>query len=397
MHLSSLSLEQFRSYTTLSLEIPPQGLRVVGPNASGKSTLLESVLLLATLKGSRSANERELVRRGSGEEFGLPPFARVSGTVITGQEQRELQIALQVDPETRSARKSVSVDGVSRRVLDAVGLLKVVSFAPEDVSLLAGPPAQRRRYLDVMLSQVDRRYLRALSRYVRVLSQRNGLLRALSRDRASPNAPATLSQLAFWDDEVIAAGATVIAHRLLAVSNIDRLANARFGHLAEGSLSVTYQSNVATDGLHGYATGTNADDLGLVVAREWTQQLASVRAEEVRRGLSLLGPQRDDFSAAIDDMDVGIYGSRGQQRLSVVALKLAEADLMRREAMEPPTVLLDDVFSELDGERAEQLIGTLSDLGCQLIVTATERERLSTSSLSALPWFQTRDVVREPV
>ncbi|HEV2108539.1 MAG TPA: DNA replication and repair protein RecF [Thermomicrobiales bacterium] len=396
MHLSSLSLEQFRSYTALSLEIPPQGLRVIGPNASGKSTLLESVLLLATLKGARSANERELVCRGSGEEFGLPPFARVGGTVITRQEQLELQIALQVDPETRSARKTVSVDGVSKRVLDAVGLLKVVSFSPEDVSLLAGPPAQRRRYLDVMLSQVDRRYLRALSRYVRVLSQRNGLLRALSRDRASPNAPATLSQLAFWDDEVIAAGATVIAHRLLAVSNIDGLANARFGQIAEGSLSATYRSNVVTDGMHRYAIGTNADDLGLVVAREWTQQLASVRAEEIRRGLSLLGPQRDDFSLAIDDMDVGVYGSRGQQRLSVVALKLAEADLMRREAMEPPTVLLDDVFSELDGERAEHLIGTLSALGCQLIVTATERERLSTSSLSALPWFQTRAVVREP-
>jgi DNA replication and repair protein RecF len=397
MHLSSVTLEQFRSYRMLTVDIPRQGLRVVGPNASGKSTLLESILLLATLKGARASNERELVRHGSGQEFGVPPFARVAGRIVTRQGEYDLQIALQVDEHSGSAKKTVRVDGVPKRVLDTVGLLKVVSFSPEDVGLIGGPPAQRRRYLDVMLSQLNERYLRALSRYGRILGQRNGLLRTLNRDRVSPDAPAARSQLAFWDEEVIAAGAVIVSHRLAAVRKLAELARDRFTRLAEGRMTVSYQSNVVSIGVEEHANGMSPDDLGRIIAREWAEQVGTVRAEEIRRGTSVLGPQRDDFTVSVGDMDIGLYGSRGQQRLSVVALKLAEADMMREVAMEPPTVLLDDVFSELDHDRAEHLITTLGGLGCQIIVTATERDRLATQALESLSWFRTGEAVEQTV
>jgi DNA replication and repair protein RecF len=132
------------------------------------------------------------------------------------------------------------------------------------------------------------------------------------------------------------------------------------------------------------------EQLASIVARDWTERLEGVRAEELRRGVTVLGPQRDDFTVQAAEVDIGVYGSRGQQRLAVVALKLAEADVMEEESGAPPTVLLDDVFSELDDAHATQLIDALSELGCQLLVTTTDRERVTSPALDALPWFETQ-------
>lgn len=390
MPITSLKLEQFRSYETLSLKVPVEGLRVVGPNASGKTTLLEAVLFLATMRSPRSSSEGDLIRWTSGTEYGVAPFARVVGEIGTPEDQQELVVSLQADPVTGNAKKRVSVNGRPRRVLDAVGILQAVSFSPEDVSLLAGAPANRRRYIDVLLSQIDRGYLRSLSRYGRVLSQRNGLLRSLSRERASPSAARTRSELAFWDDEMVAAGSATVARRIACLRRIKQCAGSRHSRLAGGPLSVTYQSNVVLEGHRQQTDDAPLEQLASIVARDWTERLEGVRAEELRRGVTLLGPQRDDFTVHAAEVDIGVYGSRGQQRLAVVALKLAEADVMEEESGAPPTVLLDDVFSELDDAHATQLIDALSELGCQLLVTTTDRERVTSPALDALPWFETQ-------
>ena len=389
MPLRSLQLEQFRSYERISLDIPPTGMRVVGPNASGKTTLLEAILMLATMRSPRSSRERDLIRWTSGEAYGVNPFARVVGMLSEGDQRTELVVSLEAEAGTGSARKRVTANGRPRRVLDAVGLLKAVSFSPEDVGLLGGPPANRRRYIDVLLSQIDRAYLRSLAKYGRVLTQRNGLLRTLSRERAAPNAPATRSQLAFWDQEMVAAGSTTVAHRIVCLQRVERLADLRLSALSEGPLSIHYQSNVLSEAQRDRRDGVDPEQLTSVVARDWMERLESVRAEEIRRGVTALGPQRDDFAVTTGGVDVGVYGSRGQQRLAVVALKLAEADLMEAEAGHPPTVLLDDVFSELDERHAMLLIEALSALGCQLIVTTTDHARLTTQALEPLTWFET--------
>ncbi len=389
MPLKALNLEQFRSYGALTLDVPDVGLRIVGPNASGKTTLLEAVLFLATLRSPRTSSENDLIGWKSGADYGVAPYARVVGSIIDGNELTELIVSLETDAISGSAKKRVTVNGRPRRVLDVVGLLKAVGFSPEDVGLLTAPPANRRRYIDVLMSQIERSYLKSLSRYGRVLSQRNGLLRSLSRERVSPTSPRTRSELAFWDQEMVAAGSSIVGWRIECLRRIEQFAAGRHRRLAGEPLELSYQSNVLTAGLQQHLQSAKSEHLQDFVARDWETRLELERPEELRRGITILGPQRDDFTVSANGIDLGVYGSRGQQRLAVVALKLAEADLMEQEAGAPPTVLLDDVFSELDDRHATLLIEALSELGCQLFVTTTDRTRLTTSALDALPWFET--------
>ncbi|MFM8592857.1 MAG: AAA family ATPase [Chloroflexota bacterium] len=165
MHLTHLELHQFRSYAHLDLAIDPVGLRLFGDNASGKSTVLEAIMLLASTKSPRSSAEREMVRWGSGEEFGVPPFARVVGQVNRLDGPVAVEIALAADPERlTTVRKTIKVNGRPARASDTVGRLKAVLFSPEDVALISGSPSGRRRYLDLMISQLSGEYLQALSR-----------------------------------------------------------------------------------------------------------------------------------------------------------------------------------------------------------------------------------------
>ncbi|CAA9576737.1 MAG: DNA recombination and repair protein RecF [uncultured Thermomicrobiales bacterium] len=410
MHLRSLELEEFRSYRRLALDLEPAGLRLAGPNASGKSTLLEAIALLATTRSPRSGADRELPNWASGADYGVPPFARVRGAVVSHGDDFTLEIAVQADAAGgdggargtatdgsagRQARKQIRVNGRPVRAMDAVGRLKAVLFSPEDVSLVAGPPTGRRRYLDVLISQLDGRYLRALARYGKLLAQRNGLLRSLARDRVDAGAPAVAEQLAYWDEELVAAGAAITARRARTVIQLAERAAARF-ELLDGSdaLAVTYRPSVpvstaaarwAEGGQGGGESGDPEGGVTAIVARDFSEALRTVRREEVRRGSSLLGPHRDDLGLALGGVDLATFGSRGQQRLAVLAMKLAEVDLMAEDAGEAPVVLLDDVLSELDVEHAALLLDTVGALGSQTIVTATDPSLLDVPSLRGLP------------
>ncbi|MEJ7761653.1 MAG: DNA replication and repair protein RecF [Thermomicrobiales bacterium] len=390
MRLTRVELEQFRLYPSLTVDVPPAGLRVVGPNASGKSSLLEAVMMLATLRSTRASSDRDAIRWGSGEDYGLPPFARIVGSVDLGDGQVTIEVSLEADPASPGLKKRVVIDGQPRRVVDAVGILTAVSFSPEDVSLAAGSPANRRRYLDIVLSQTDRRYLLALTRYGRILSQRNGLLRTLSKERAAPHADSTVAQLAFWDRELVEVGVCLVARRAIMTRRLNALAGERFRTLSRGTLLVSYQSSLVSTALDHLDGGSRVGDLEQVLARDWVETLEATRAEDIRRGVTTVGPQRDDVSMEVDGHPVGQFGSRGQQRLVVVAIKLGEATAIREVTGQPPVMLLDDVFSELDERHVGQLIAGVGELGCQLIVTSTERHRLETPVLAGLGWFETK-------
>lgn len=389
MHLRSLELEEFRSYRRLELDVAHAGLRLAGANASGKSTLLEAIALLATTRSPRSGAERELINWESGADLGVPPYARVKGAVVDRDGTSEVEIALQAESEGaggRLVRKQIRINGRPVRAMDAVGRVKAVLFSPEDVGLVSGSPGMRRRYLDITISQLDGRYLRSLARYGKILAQRNGLLRALARDRVDPGAAAAGAQLAFWDEELVAVGSAVVAQRAVAVARLAELARERYRLLTgSGQLAVAYRPSVPVPEVGAKLGGQPLGDLQALIARDFVDLLGDARREEVRRGVSVLGPHRDDLELAVGAVSLATFGSRGQQRLAVVALKLAEADLMAEMAGEPPVVLLDDVLSELDATHGRLLLDTVAALGAQTIVTATDPRLLDVGVLAKLP------------
>ena len=384
MFLRELELEEFRSYRHLDLRLGAAGLRLVGPNASGKSTLLEAVAMLATTRSPRTSSERELLNWTSGDEYGVPPFARVRGRYSGADGEGGIELRLQADPERPAAlRKQVRVDGRPSRSLDAVGRLRAVLFAPEDVGIVSGPPSGRRRYLDLNISQLDARYLRALSRFNRVLEQRNSLLKSLQRQRVHPRDPMVGEQLAFWDSELVSNGAVVIDRRCQIVASLAQRAAERFGQLSGlGGLELSYAPAIP---LSERMLAGRAPDATAEAARDFAAALDASRGDDLRRGVTLVGPHRDDLVIRIDEADVGAFGSRGQQRLAIVALKLAEIDVMSTLCGDPPVLLLDDVLSELDPAHRSLLLSVAGGLGAQVLVTATESRDVDVTELAALP------------
>jgi DNA replication and repair protein RecF len=385
MRLRELELDEFRSYRRLRLQVPEGGFLAVGPNASGKSTLLEAIAMLATMRSPRTSAEREIANWQSGADLGVPAYARARGVFVRADGVHSLELGLSIEEQTARARKRVRLDERTVRAVDAVGQLKTVLFAPEDVELLAGPPANRRRFLDIAIGQASQPYLRALTRYGRVLEQRNSLLRTLAREGNGRRAE---TELGFWDAELTLAATDVIAYRLGAIATLSAAASLRYTALAgEPALEIGYHSHrsVAADIPATEQWLDPGQTTRQVVSAAFAAALKGVREEELRRGVTAVGPHRDDFAIAVDGIELGRFGSRGQQRLAVVALKLAELELLERVAGEPPVLLLDDVLSELDAAHRERLTAVLAPKEIQVCLTVTDAINLEGMGLDHLP------------
>lgn len=385
MYLSQLTLEQFRPYERLDLPVLPQGLRIAGRNASGKTSVLEALILLSTTRSSRASSDREMVRWTSGVEYGLPPYARIEGIIQTSTDERHaIGITIEVDegPENHS-RKRFRLDHQAIRALDLVGVIKCVLFSPEDVLLVSGPPAERRRQIDILASQIDRAYLHALSRFGKVLTQRNSLLKSFARDRVQPRDARALAELTFWDEQLVGPAAHLVAARMSLSETMSQLVAERSAGLMDGSsIDFRYVPRMTTP------EGRRGDDAAVTrqrVAVALGEQLQERRAEEFRRGLTLLGPHRDDFIFSLGGRDLSLYGSRGQQRLGILAYKLSEGDLIAQLTGERPILLLDDVLSELDSVHRDLILGGVLGRSCQLLVTSTDASLLEHPALAHLP------------
>jgi len=394
MRLRALELDEFRSFRKLVLPIAPPGFRATGPNASGKSTILEAIAMLATTRSPRTASEREIAHWDSGSELAVPPYARLKGEFerIDGAHQLEIGITLS-DRGQSSLKKLVRLDDRPVRAVDAVGQFTTVHFSPEDVNLISGAPSARRRYLDVAISQSSRPYLRALSRYGRVLEQRNSLLRSLSRDRASTDGSRPVRELPFWDAELTAAAAELLAYRLGAIQALCARARHYFESLTgDASLTITYASprmDLPEADLPIADWRAPPQSLRQSLAAAFSRSMSSHAAEELRRGITVVGPHRDDFVISASGADLARYGSRGQQRLAVVATKLAELDLLDDAVGEPPVLLLDDVLSELDLSHRAMIVATIAARNAQVCVTATDESDLASPELAHLPLLRT--------
>mgnify|MGYP000153171144 CR=1 FL=1 len=388
MQLRELELEEFRSFRSLRLELDRSGFRAIGANASGKSTLLEAIAMLSTTRSPQTSTERDIPHWSSGVDFGVSPYARLRGVFSREDGTHSVEIGLGYEERTGRSRKLVRLDDRPVRAVDAVGQLKSVIFTPGDVELLAGSPANRRRFLDIGIGQASRPYLKALTRYARVLEQRNGLLRVWSRERATPDRRRTSQELAFWDAELGLAGTEVIGHRVGAVRFVSDRARVHFRHLTSvDSLEVRYASHrfVIPSDLEVLSWSDPAQDARQRIAAAFERSLGATREEELRRGATAIGPHRDDFQVFADGVDLGRFGSRGQQRLAIVALKLAELELLEEAAGESPVLLLDDVLSELDSTHRGLLLEALAERSTQICLTSTDAVDLGASSLARLP------------
>jgi DNA replication and repair protein RecF len=383
MRLNHLSLTNFRNYTRLELSLPDRLTVFQGTNAQGKTNLLEAIHLLATGRSPRASTERELINWLALES--PLPYARLEGEIGEGRSAQKLELVLELAANDGGngprVRKQVRINGVPKRGLDLVGRLRVVLFLPENISLVTGGPAERRRYLDIALSQIAATYCRALSEYNRVLGQRNALLKRLRDYGDDPG------QLTFWTTQLVEHGSVLIQRRGQAVHHLDRIVVERHLALTDGAerLHLAYLPSPDPDLTPGenQRRGT-ADKVRLAEGRpvyhttsreeirdRFLAQLRSCQAREVAAGTSLIGPHRDDLMFTVDGRDLRMYGSRGQQRTATLALKLAEMQMMREVTSENPLLLLDDVMSELDATRRHALLEALTDID-QVLVTTTD-------------------------
>ncbi|MBA2468184.1 MAG: DNA replication/repair protein RecF [Chloroflexia bacterium] len=384
MYLRRLTLDQFRTYERLDLELPQVGLRISGRNASGKTSILEALVMLSTTRSPRAAADREVVRWQSGDDYGVRPYARIEASVELRDGPKRVGLNLELDADRRAViRKQFLLGSEQVRAHDLVGAVKCVLFSPEDVLLVSGAPSERRRQIDILISQFDRVYLRALSQYGRVLAQRNQLLKRFARERRAARDPGAVNEVSFWDEEIVAAGAVVMAHRHLVVERISELVSARSADLVAGA-AIGFEYLPRLDVPEG-RLGTNRDENRGHFAAIFQAAVEQARPEEFRRGMTIVGPHRDDFKFLIAQRDLASYGSRGQQRLGMVAYRLAEIDIIDEQSGERPILLLDDVLSELDSVHRDMLLSAVAGCGCQILVTSTDPITLDHPVLHTLP------------
>ena len=377
MHITQLSLTNYRNFSRLNLELSSGPILLRGDNANGKTNLLESIYFLSTTRGAHARADQQLINWLVLRQDPLP-FARVEATIQARNDA--FQLAITILREGDSLRKDIRLNGVKKRAMDVIGKLNTVMFLPEDIELVTGAPALRRRYLDSTLCQINQSYCQALSRYNKVLTQRNALLKELYKRNGNAD------QLLYWDEELAHYGATLVFERHNSILELDTTARQRHRELSGGKEGLRlhyapsfdprqrpkpdYQLPLLMEDLAPYTTAAPPIK---EVRETFLAYLRQARDEEINRGVTLVGPHRDDFHFLVDGIDMTLYGSRGQQRTAALSTKLAEISLMRQTTGETPVLLLDDVMSELDASRRQQVI-TVVDQAGQAILTTTDWE-----------------------
>ena len=386
MHISELSLTNFRIYRHLEVNLPLGHLILVGSNAQGKTSLLEAVHYLAGANSPHKGSHRQLLHWLAMQED-LQPHLRICAEVVLKNETRKVDIRLQIDNNGKDREprmtKHVFVDGLKMNVSSLSGVVNVVMFLPQNMVLVEGSPRDRRNYLDTTISQVDSVYANAVRDYVKILTQRNALLKKLQERQDT-----MLEELEFWDEQLCEKGSVVVARRARALSEIQDYATNIHSELTNDSeyLQLKYypsfdlnqsQSNQLTLGLDESFAGTtvSADEMVEVMK----DNIVKLRKDEKRRGMTLVGPHRDDFRFEVSGIDLSLFGSRGQGRTGVLALKLAEMEWMRDRSGEWPILLLDEVLAELDLQRRKDLLQRVHEAE-QVIMTTTDLDMIPEQS-----------------
>ncbi|MBQ2558409.1 MAG: DNA replication/repair protein RecF [Lachnospiraceae bacterium] len=337
MLIRQIELHNFRNYDSLTLSFTDGVNLLYGDNAQGKTNLLEAMFLSATTRPMRGAKDKELIMFGSEE-------AHIGTKVVNRGFTHKVDIFLR-----RNKTKAIAIDDIAiRRSAELMGLVHVIAFCPDDLAMMKSGPSERRRFLDMELCQMDPIYCSNLINYNKVLQQRNNLLKQISAE------PALRDTVSVWDEQLVRYGTDIIRRRRNFTDELLPIVKAKHSLLSGGSeeLLLSYAPNVTEESY----------------------------AEKLHRGLEHdlfmkatgIGPHRDDLEVTVNERNVRLYGSQGQQRTAALSMKLAEIDLVRGRVGESPVLLLDDVLSELDRNRQIQLLTEIN--GLQTIITCTGME-----------------------
>ncbi len=383
MHLKHLSLTNFRSLTRLDVKLPKREAQnkggvvlLVGENAQGKTSVLEAIYFLAAFTSFQTHVDRQIVNFHEAKN----PLAvtRLVADYQRGRaaQRHRLEARLILEPtgvNSQRLRKEVLLDGVKKHVSDIMGHFNAVIFVPQMSQIIEGGPDERRRYLNLALAQAVPAYARTLSDYHQALTQRNALLKVLGERGGNSD------QLQVWDETLARLGAQIILWRIRAVQEIERFASRIHHELTRGKEILRLAYEPAYDPLKpelqlGLKIDTPIDRSGFEldeIQLGFSTRLKQIRSEEIARGVTTIGPHRDDLRFIINKADVSDYGSRGQIRTTLLALKLAEVEWMHERTGEWPVILLDEVMAELDTHRRADLLKYVGK-GEQVLFTTTD-------------------------
>ncbi|WP_030684030.1 DNA replication/repair protein RecF [Streptomyces sp. NRRL B-1347] len=349
MHVTHLSLADFRSYARVEVPLDPGVTAFVGPNGQGKTNLVEAVGYLATLGSHRVSSDAPLVRMGADR-------AVIRAAVRQGERQQLIELELNPGKANRARiNRSSQV-----RPRDVLGIVRTVLFAPEDLALIKGDPGERRRFLDELITARSPRMAAVRSDYDRVLKQRNTLLKSAALARRHGGRSMDLSTLDVWDQHLARAGAELLAQRLDLIAALQPLADKAYEQLAPGGGPLGLDYKPSSPAIVGHAREELYEQL--------IAALEEARKQEIERGVTLVGPHRDDLLLKLGQLPAKGYASHGESWSYALALRLASYDLLRAEGNEP-VLVLDDVFAELDARRRERLAELVAP-GEQVLVTA---------------------------
>ncbi len=368
MYLKSLHIKQFRNYIDQEVHFTAPKTVIVGNNAQGKSNLLEAVLLLATLRSHRVSKDRDLVRNGEA-------IGEVSAICQRSRSTESYPVELLMRMRA-TGKRTLNVNGVNQvRHLDFLGNLNAVMFSSLDLDLVRGSPESRRNWLDTVLIQLEPIYINLLQQYNQVLRQRNALLKSIKQGQGKYDP----QQMALWDAQLVTAGTRLIRRRSRLLERLMPIA--RHWHQTISGGREYLEIN--------YVPKFNFAPLDTVeqIHQAFFEAILEKAIIEQHQGTSLVGPHRDEVALTINATPAREYGSQGQQRTLVLALKLAELELLESVIGEPPLLLLDDVLAELDLQRQDHLLNAIGDR-IQTIITTTHLGSFDSQWLDSARIFQ---------
>ena len=334
MIVKSLDLKDFRNYSSLSIQFDPSTNIIYGDNAQGKTNILEALCICGTSRSHRGSRDNDMIR-----------FGRDEGHIMTLIEKAGIEYQIDIHLK-RGHSKGIAINRVPiRKASNLFGILNIIFFSPDDLSIIKNGPDKRRKFIDTELCQIDRIYLYNLTEYNKVLSQRNSLLKEIYRNRGLADT------LPVWDDKLAEFGAKIIRRRKSFIEEIAPVVSEIHHEIsgAKEEVKLSYENNVSADGFR--------------------EALDFAYDNDMRLGSTTKGPHRDDLRFDLGGVDLRKYGSQGQQRTAALSLKLSEVTMMEKETREKPVLLLDDVLSELDSKRQGDLLGSLMDT--QTMITCT--------------------------
>ncbi|MFD2615256.1 DNA replication/repair protein RecF [Paenibacillus gansuensis] len=365
MFLKQLTLDHYRNYDKVQIETDQNVNIFLGPNAQGKTNLLEAIFVMALTKSHRTSKDKELISWNGQAAQLHGEVERKYGTV---------KLDLSITPLGKKAK----INGLEQKKLsNFIGALNVVMFAPEDLEIVKGSPGVRRRFLDMEIGQVQPAYLYDLSQYHKVLAQRNNMLKAGNFTSVTNQA-----MMEVWNEQLVQYGTKIMKKRQSFINKLQQWAQQIHSGITNGAEQIRID----------YVPSFGAKDVQdeTIVFEQFMLKLSQVKDQEIRRGVTLAGPHRDDLVFSINGKDVQTFGSQGQQRTTALSLKLAEIELIREEVGEYPILLLDDVLSELDQYRQTQLIETFQNK-VQTFITTTGIESVNLNRLQGAKLFQVRN------